>query len=94
MKILPNKTILAGRVNNVKREPDGWGATVEFAVERSVPANGYQDFIGAKPGSVIKIFAAEPDAIRPGGRYELTASVLGGPGGERVVAEDVKSKAD
>ncbi|MEN3378320.1 MAG: hypothetical protein V7604_3675 [Hyphomicrobiales bacterium] len=87
MRIKPNKTILKGKVSRVERAADGWGAHVEFAVEESAPAEGYADFLQAKPGSVVTVFAAEPDAIKAGKSYTLTASVSGGPQGERVVVE-------
>ncbi len=92
MRIKPNKTLLEGKVNRVDRAPDGWGANVEFQVDNSAPAAGFSDFLQAKPGSVVTIFSAEPDAVQAGKAYKLTTSVLGGPRGERVVIEDAQPK--
>jgi len=89
MQIKPNKTILQGTVSRVERAADGWGANVEFSVDKSAAAEGFSDFLQAQPGSVVTIFAAEPDAIEVGKDYTLTTSVLGGPKGERVVIESV-----
>jgi hypothetical protein len=93
MRIKPNKTILEGKVNRIEKTADGWGANVHFTVKKSKPAKGFQDFLQAPPGSVVTVFAAEPDAIKPGRSYTLTASVLGGPRGERVIVEKVDPDA-
>jgi hypothetical protein len=93
MLIKPNKTILEGKVSHVEKAADGWGANVHFTVEKSKPAEGYEDFLQAPPGSVVTVFAAEPDGIKPGKSYTLTTSVLGGPRGERVVVEKVDPNA-
>jgi len=85
----PNKTFLQGQVRRVHHAPDGWGADVEFEVEKSAPAEGYEDFLHATPGSVLTIFTAEPNTIETGKSYTLTTSVLGGPQGERVVIQGV-----
>jgi hypothetical protein len=92
MRIKPNKTILEGTVQRVERAADGWGAHVDFAVKKSTPAEGFDDFLQAEPGSVVTVFAAEPDAIEPGKSYTLTTSVSGGPQGERVVVEKMRPK--
>lgn len=92
MQIKPNKTILQGTVSRVERAADGWGANVEVSVDKSAAAEGFSDFLQAKPGSVVTVFAAEPDAIEVGKDYTLTTSVLGGPHGERVVVESVDAK--
>jgi hypothetical protein len=93
MRIKPNKTILQGKVDRIEKTADGWGANVHFTVKKSKPAKGFQDFLQALPGSVVTVFAAEPDAIKPGRSYTLTASVLGGPRGERVIVEKVDPDA-
>jgi hypothetical protein len=92
MQIKPNKTILKGKVSRVDRAADGWGANVEFSVDNSAAAEGFSDFLQAQPGSVVTIFAAEPDAIEVGKDYTLTTSVRGGPKGERVVIESVDAR--
>ncbi|WP_143062739.1 hypothetical protein [Bradyrhizobium sp. OK095] len=89
MQIKPNKTILQGKVSRVERSADGWGADVDIAVENSTAAEGYLDFVQAKPGSTVTVFAAEPGAVEVGKDYTLTTKVLGGPKGERVVIESV-----
>jgi hypothetical protein len=92
MRIKPNKTILEGTVQRVERAADGWGAHVDVAVNKSSAAEGFEDFLQAAPGSVVTVFAAEPDAIEPGKSYTITTSVSGGPQGERVVVEAMKPK--
>jgi hypothetical protein len=93
MQIKPNRTILQGDVRHIERAADGWGANVEFAVKESKPADGFPDFLQAQPGSLVTAFAADPDAIEAGKSYTITASVLGGPQGERVIIEKVDAAA-
>jgi hypothetical protein len=90
MRIKPNKTILQGTVTRVERAPDGWGANVHVAVDASKAADGFSDFLQAKRGSVVTVFAADPDGIEAGKSYTLTTSVSGGPQGERVVLESAQ----
>ena len=90
MRIKPNKSIVEGRISKIERAADGIGADVEIEVERSNSAEGHEDFIGARPGTKVKMFAAAPEELEAGRRYKLTASLLGGPGGERVVVESAK----
>ena len=90
MRIKPNKTIVEGRVARIEPAADGIGAEVEIEIERSRSAEGHEDFIGARPGSKIRMFAAAPEELEAGRRYRLTASLLGGPGGERVIVESAK----
>ncbi|MCF4123895.1 hypothetical protein [Methylobacterium sp. SyP6R] len=94
MQVMPNKTVIEGRAQRVDPAPDGWGGTVEFAVETSKPADGYSDFVRAAAGSTVTMFTADLGAVKPGQSYTVTASVLGGPGGERVVLQDAKVLQD
>lgn len=90
MQMRPNKTVIEGQATSVAPAPDGWGANVEFAVARSAPAEGFSDFLGATLGTTVRLFTAEPSAVQPGLSYTVTASVLGGPRGERAVIQDAK----
>jgi hypothetical protein len=92
MQIKPNRTILKGTVRRVEKASDGWGANIEFLVDKSTPAQGFSDFLRAQPGSVITVFAPEPDSVEVGKTYTLTISVLGGPRGERAVIESVETE--
>lgn len=92
MQIMPNKTILEGKVRRIDRSADGWGADVELEVESSRPAAGCTDALQARPGTVMTVFTARPEAVESGKSYAITASVLGGPRGERVVVEDARAK--
>jgi hypothetical protein len=92
MRIHPNKTILEGVVKGVVPAADGWGAHVQFSVDRSSPAEGFDDFLRAQPGTVVEVFAAEPEGLSTGKSYVLVASVLGGPGGQRIVLENVRAQ--
>ena len=79
-------------VMRVKRAADGIGADVVVDVHECKSADDLDDFIGAKPGAELTLFTAEPDAIEAGKSYRLTARVLGGPNGERMVVEAAEPK--
>jgi hypothetical protein len=87
MILRPNKSLIEGRVKRVKRMPDGVGADIVVDVLECKAADDLEDFIGAKRGAELTLFTAEPDAIEAGKFYRLTARVLGGPNGERMVVE-------
>jgi len=88
----PNKSLIEGKVKRVKRAADGVGADVVVDVVECRSAGDFDDFIGAKPGAELTLFTADPDAIQPGKSYRLTARVLGGPNGERMVVEAAEPK--
>ena len=94
MRIKPNRSLLEGKVSRVDRAADGWGANVQVAVTNCAPAEGHADFLQADPGSVVTVFAAEPETIEVGKSYKFTTSVSGGPRGERVVVENVRAAKD
>ena len=87
MILRPNKSLIEGKVKRVTRMADGVGGDVVVDVLECKAADDLDDFIGAKPGAELTLFTAEPDAIEAGKSYRLTARVLGGPNGERMVVE-------
>jgi hypothetical protein len=92
MLLRPNKSLIEAKVKRVKRAADGVGADVVVDVQNCKAAGGHDDFIDAKPGAELTLFTAEPDAIEAGQSYRLTARVLGGPHGERMVVEAAEPK--
>jgi hypothetical protein len=92
MQLRPNKSVIEAKVKRVKRAADGVGADVVVDVLDCKSAGDLDDFIGAKPGAELTLFTADPDAIEAGKSYSVTARVLGGPNGERMVVEAVKPK--
>jgi hypothetical protein len=92
MRLHPNKSLIEAKVKRVKRAADGVGADVVVDVQECRSADDHDDFIGAKPGAELTLFTAEPDAIEAGKSYRLTARVLGGPNGERMVVEAAEPK--
>ena len=92
MILRPNKSLIEGTVKRVKRAADGVGADVVVDVQECTSTDDLDDFIGAKPGAELTLFTADPDAIEAGKAYRLTARVLGGPKGERMVVEAAEPK--
>ena len=92
MMLRPNKSVIEGKVKRVKRAADGIGADIVVDVQACKSADDFDDFIGAKPGAELTLFTADPEAIEAGKSYRLTARVLGGPNGERMVVEAAEAK--
>ncbi len=89
MHIKPNRTILEGQAERVSPATDGYGANVDFRVSATRAASGFEDFTGVTPGQMVTLFTPDQQSLRQGDRAEITASVFGGPFGERYVIEKV-----
>lgn len=90
MHLAPNKTIVEGLVERVTPSPDGFGCEVQLSVKSAKAARGFKDFLGTRKGERVDIFVANAKDIRTGKLYRFTTTLLGGPGGERAVAEKTK----
>jgi hypothetical protein len=90
MRLRPNRSLIDADIRAIERAPDGYGAQVALHVLHCEPDLPEPDFIAAQPGAELTAFTAIPEALRPGHRYCLEATVLGGPGGERVVIQHVR----
>lgn len=87
MQIRPNKSVLDAKLARIEPSPDGWGANIVVHVERCGPARGYPDFVRGKPGAVFNMFAADVDGLIEGRLYRLDVTLIGGPGGQRLVIQ-------
>jgi hypothetical protein len=85
MRIQPNRTVLEGEVLRIERCSDGYGADVALRVEANLSAGQASDFCRARAGETLTLFTAMPEAVSPGSRYRIEATVLGGARGERIV---------
>jgi hypothetical protein len=85
MRIRPNSSVLEATVLSLRRCSDGVGAELDLQVHRCAPQAPAADFIGAEPGQRLTAFVAVPEAVCVGDCLRFDASVMGGPGGERVV---------
>ena len=85
----PNKTILRGRVEAIHPEKDGWGADIELLVAENESVSEEEDFLRPAPGSIIRVFSAEPEKLKVGDQIRAQATLLAGPTGGRAVLESV-----
>lgn len=92
MLLRPNKSLIEATVKHVTRAADGIGADVVVDVLACTPTEQLDDFIGAQPGDELTLFTANPVGLESGRSYRLTARVLGGPQGERLIIETVGAK--
>jgi hypothetical protein len=90
MRIKPNQTLIEGTVRRIVRALDGIGADVEIEVSKNLAADPTQDFVRAQPGQTMLVFAAVPEEMEEGHCYRLATSMLGGPGGTRVVVQSAR----
>ena len=89
MQVMPNQTVLQGRVRAIHPEADGWGANIELLVVQNESPTEEEDFLRPAPGSVINVFSAEPDNVHVGDLVRAHATLLAGPFGGRTVLESV-----
>ncbi|HEX8998958.1 MAG TPA: hypothetical protein VGB07_03595 [Blastocatellia bacterium] len=89
MLIKPNRTIFTGHVRAIRPEADGWGANVELLVEQNESASREEDFLRPEPGTVLIVFAAEPDKLQVGEHIRAEVTLHAGPFGNRTVLETV-----
>jgi len=85
MRLRPNFSTLEATVLALRRCSDGVGADVDLTVHQCSAQPPSEDFIGAVPGQRLTAYGAVPEAVRVGRSFRFEATVLGGPGGERVV---------
>lgn len=93
MNLKPNHTRMEVEITEVCKSKDGWGSTVKARVlKRAAPRSS--DFIKPSVGQILEIFAADDGNLAVGRRFDVEASVLGGPEGERVVLREAIPLAD
>ena len=86
MMAQPNETVLEGTVEAVRPQADGWGAEVDFKVNRNVSQGDAKDFLQPRPGRVMTLFATASN-IAVGQSLRVQTRLLAGPFGERAVIE-------
>jgi hypothetical protein len=90
MLVKPNKTVLFGKVNAIRPEPDGLGAEIEVEVSENNSPIEDEDFLKVKPGDVMKLYSTEPEKLNVGDNIQGQASLLAGPFGGRAILESVR----
>jgi hypothetical protein len=94
MQVRPNTTVVRGKVAAIRPEADGWGAEVDLRVDQNESPNSEEDFLRPAEGSILKLFASEPDKIRVGDVVRAEAALSAGPTGERAVIRSVKKVSE
>jgi hypothetical protein len=90
MQLRPNETRFVAIVAAIEGMADGIGADVACEIE-SVVTPRDEDFLGLTPGETRHFFFAGAARVVAGRRYTCTATMLGGPGGERAVLRTVRA---
>jgi hypothetical protein len=85
MLVKPNSTTLRGTVKAIRPEPDGWGVEIDLQIDRNESESSPTDFIRPEPGSVLRVFAAEPGGLSVGDVLRAETTLNAGPFGGRVV---------
>jgi hypothetical protein len=83
MKLQPNRSSIEASVLHIVRASDGIGATVEVQVMRATATE--PDFVQARPGQVLELFAAVPEELRAGACYRFVVTLMAGPRSQRLV---------
>jgi hypothetical protein len=87
MQVMPNQTVLQGRVRAIRPEADGWGANIELLVVQNESPSEQNDFLRPTSGTVLNVFTAEPEQLQVGNLIRAQVTLLAGPFNERVVLE-------
>jgi hypothetical protein len=90
MKLHPNETRFVATIAAISSTPDGVGSDVTCQVE-SVATPHDQDFLGLTPGETRHFYFPGDTRVIAGRRYTCTATMLGGPGGERAVLRTLRA---
>ena len=90
MNLKPNRTHLDVEIIAVSRSPDGGGSEVKARVLRTDTTRAAGDFIQAREGDQLSLFAADPSGLSAGKKFAIDATVLGGPEGERIVLQEAR----
>jgi hypothetical protein len=90
MLVKPNATQLEGIVKKITRSVDGVGAIVEIDVTANLHPSPDDDFVGAKPGQTIEVFASVPETFERGSAYRFDTSLVGGPRKQQLIARAAK----
>lgn len=55
--VIPNASVVRGRIVDVKPEPDGYGSVLGIAVDEARCLDGMADFVGEHVGETIRVYA-------------------------------------
>jgi hypothetical protein len=96
MKTAPNRTVVTGTLRSYAAAADGYGGTVEIEVIRNESPDPAADFVKPTAGKTMRAFYAQPDppaaALPIGRRVLVELTLLGGPFGERVVVQSLRTE--
>ena len=85
MQLKPNETFLEGVVTDI-RAVEGRAAVLVFDVQKTIATDIASDFVGALPGETVQLYAADAQIYTVGGRYKISAALVGGPNHELLIA--------
>ncbi len=90
MNLAPNRTRMDVEITKISKAKDGWGSVVGARVVKK-PRSTKADFIKPAVDQTLELFAADDSKLEVGKRFSLTASVIGGPRGERMVIQKAEA---
>lgn len=90
MQVRPNRTILTGKVVSITAEPDGRGVNIGLKVSENKTTEPEDDFIRSKSGEKVSLYSTESGKLKVGDSVQVSASLSGGPFGQRIVIEEAE----
>jgi hypothetical protein len=85
MIVHPNETRVEAMIKHIAPCADGYGQELELEILGNESPDPNADYLKPKTGDQLKVFAAEPGAIKAGWRIRATLGLSGGPFGQRAV---------
>lgn len=93
MRALPNRTDLEGEITGIHADEGGAGFQISLAVKVNASPSADRDFVRAKEGDTVQLFCLEaPAEVRVGDHVRVRAELLAGPGGGRVVMQEMEKR--
>lgn len=97
MKAAPNATVVSGVLRSCRVADDGVGGEIEIEVAANETADPRADFIRPAPGQPLRAFYGELGERHRamawvGRRVRAQLTLLGGPGGSRVVVRKLQAR--
>jgi hypothetical protein len=93
MRAMPNRTDLEGEVTGIQADDGGSGFQISLAVSTNASPSPDRDFVRAKAGDTVLLFCLEaPADVQVGDHVRVRAELLAGPGGGRVVMQEMEKR--
>ncbi len=90
MNVRPNQTTVQAEVKRIAPCADGYGHDLDLEILANDSPDPNADYLKAKSGDRVTVFAADLSGLKPGVRIRATLALAGGPFNQRTVLRDAE----